>query len=312
MTPDTRIDTITDAFVWACTLDVLCAKPGNVSIGARGHGMTARHFLASAQAARYAITARGAPVGERIERAVSMSMAAAGCNTNLGIVLLCAPLAHAFENLLCMRPTPTVHDAHVALRATLSRLDLADASAAYRAIALANPGGLGEAPSQNVGTAPTVDLLCAMSLARDRDSIARQYANGFADVLGYGLSQLRAALGCGPVDEPCLLQAVLRTWLGFLSHWPDSHIARKHGIALARKVTQDARTWHARATLDPIELAAWDTALKRDGINPGTSADLTVATLFAAASLDPSLLRVRCFESESEARAGSLDIAIES
>ncbi|MPW18051.1 triphosphoribosyl-dephospho-CoA synthase [Paraburkholderia sp. CNPSo 3157] len=294
--PDTRIDTIADAFVWACSLDVLCAKPGNVSIQTPGHGMTARHFIASAKASRDAIAARGAPVGERIERAVSMSMTAAGCNTNLGIVLLCAPLAHAFENLLCMHFTPTAHDAHVAVRTTLSRLDLADASAAYRAIALANPGGLGEAPSQSVGTAPTVDLLCAMSLARDRDSIARQYASGFVDVLGYGLSRLHTALGYGPVDEPRLLRAVLRTWLGFLSHWPDSHIARKHGIALARKVTRDARAWHTRATLDPIELAAWDTAPKRDGINPGTSADLTVATLFAAACLDPSLLHVRCFQ----------------
>jgi triphosphoribosyl-dephospho-CoA synthase len=37
--------------------------------------------------------------------------------------------------------------------------------------------------------------------------------------------------------------------------------------------------------LDPTDLLddllAWDAALKADRINPGTSADLTVATLFA-------------------------------
>jgi triphosphoribosyl-dephospho-CoA synthase len=307
--PDTRLDVIVDAFLWACTLDVACAKPGNVSIGAPGHRMTADLFIASAQAARAAVTTCDASVGERIERAVSLSMQAAGCNTNLGIVLLCAPLTHAFEALLRTHRTPTAHDAQLAICTTLSRLDLADAGAAYRAIALANPGGLGEAPSQNVGTAPTIDLLCAMTLARDRDSIARQYANGFADVLGFGLTQLRAALGNGPVDEPRLLRAVLKTWLAFLSRWPDSHIARKHGIALARQVTRDARTWHAQTAPDPLELAAWDVALKRDGINPGTSADLTVATLFAAACLDPSLLRVPCIA--NEARAASIDITIE-
>ncbi|MFP3607860.1 triphosphoribosyl-dephospho-CoA synthase, partial [Paraburkholderia sp. SIMBA_053] len=82
--------------------------------------------------------------------------------------------------------------------------------------------------------------------------------DGFADVLGFGLTQFRAALDVGPVDQPRLLRAVLRTWLGFLSHWPDSHIARKHGIALARQVSHDARVWHAQTEPDPVELAAWD------------------------------------------------------
>ncbi|MHB9834343.1 triphosphoribosyl-dephospho-CoA synthase [Paraburkholderia terrae] len=296
---DARPHLIEQAYVWACTLDVVCAKPGNVSIGAPGHRMTADLFIASAQAARAALTGRGTSVGERIERAVSLSMGAAGCNTNLGIVLLCAPLAHAFEAMQPTHATPTAHDARLAIQATLSRLDIADARAAYRAIALANPGGLGDAPSQNVGTEPTVDLLSAMSLASDRDSIARQYANGFVDVLGFGLTRFRAALDVGPVDQPRLLQAVLRTWLGFLSHWPDSHIARKHGITLARQVSHDARAWHAQTEPDPVELAAWDNTLKRGGINPGTTADLTVATLFAAACLDPSLLRVSCTLAES-------------
>ncbi|ALL70086.1 Triphosphoribosyl-dephospho-CoA synthetase (plasmid) [Paraburkholderia caribensis MBA4] len=294
-----RPDLIEEAFVWACTLDVACAKPGNVSFSAPGHRMTADLFIASARAACTALTGRGTSVGERIERAVSLSMSAAGCNTNLGIVLLCAPLAHAFEAMQPTHATPTAHDARLAIRATLSRLDIADARAAYRAIALANPGGLGDAPSQNVGTEPTVDLHSAMALASGRDSIARQYANGFADVLGFGLTQLRAALDVGPVDQPRLLRAVLGTWLGFLSHWPDSHIARKHGIALARRVSDEARARHGQAERDPVELAAWDNALKRDGINPGTSADLTVATLFAAACLDPSLLRVSCALPES-------------
>ncbi len=274
--------------------------------------MTADLFVASAQAACHAVTAHGVSVGERIERAVNLSMQAAGCNTNLGIVLLCAPLAQTFEHLHATHRAPTAHEAHVAVRATLSNLDLADACAAYRAIALANPGGLGEAPSQNVGSAPTVDLLSAMTLARDRDSVARQYASGFVDVLGYGVIQMRAALGAArlhPGDLPRLLRAVLKTWLAFLSHWPDSHIARKHGIEVARKVTLEARKWHMQSALDFERLAAWDAAMKRDGINPGTTADLTVATLFGAACLDPSLLRVRCME--SAARAASLETAAE-
>ena len=55
--------------------------------------------------------------------------AAAGCNTNLGIVLLCAPLAAAVERREPLR---------TALHAVLGGLDVADAAAAYRAIARAN------------------------------------------------------------------------------------------------------------------------------------------------------------------------------
>ncbi len=79
--------------------------------------------------------------------------------------------------------------------------------------------------------------------------------------------------------------------LAFLGGWPDSHIVRKHGPALAQSVTREARERHdalrrARALgglAEELEtLAAWDIELKRQGVNPGTSADLTVATLFVA------------------------------
>jgi triphosphoribosyl-dephospho-CoA synthase len=40
--------------------------------------------------------------------------------------------------------------------------------------------------------------------------------------------------------------------------------------------------WSARESADLFgELLAWDAALKARSINPGTAADLTVATLFA-------------------------------
>ena len=48
-----------------------------------------------------------------------------------------------------------------------------------------------------------------------------------------------------------------------------------------------AQAWRTRAeggtVLDAkLGFAAWDDSLKAQGINPGTSADLTVATLMAA------------------------------
>jgi triphosphoribosyl-dephospho-CoA synthase len=287
------------AFLWACELDVACAKPGNVSVARPGHRMTADLFLASAHASCRALARHEAPVGARIEEAIARTREVAGCNTNLGIVLLCAPLATAFE-ALAPKAAGSDDALRAALQNTLARLTIEDASAAYRAIALANPGGLGEAPDQNVGTSPTIDLRAAMTLASARDSVARQYANNFDDVLGFGIGQLRAALvAFDPHAKPgsALATAVLATWLDFLTRWPDSHIARKHGLERAQLVTHEAAAWRTQArradgTFDPHAIDSWDAVLKADGINPGTSADLVVATLFAAACLNPELMRL--------------------
>jgi triphosphoribosyl-dephospho-CoA synthase len=289
--------TIEAAFVWACEQDVACAKPGNVSVASAGHGMNAGLFLASAEAACAPLAREGATVGARIEAAIANTRAAAGCNTNLGIVLLCAPLAAAFEAQSQATSQPASGPSfQAAVQQVLRALSVEDACAAYRAIALANPGGLGEAASQSVGTTPTVDLRAAMTLAATRDSIARQYAEDFRDVLGFGLATFRAACeACGRQDtSPApLADAVLLTWLAFLARWPDSHIARKHGDACAQRVSNEAAAWLAQGPAclcAPHALDGWDTALKTSGINPGTSADLTVATLFVAACLDPSIV----------------------
>ncbi|ACC75516.1 triphosphoribosyl-dephospho-CoA synthase [Paraburkholderia phymatum] len=274
-----------DAFLLACRLDVETAKPGNVSVASAGHGMQAAQFIDSAQAAAPALFARGASVGARILDAVTLTRQIAGCNTNLGIVLLVAPLAAALER------TATFDAAHwrASVDQVLSTLDLDDARAAYRAIALANPGGLGDAPEQTVHAPPTVDLRAAMSLAAGRDSIARQYANGFADIFGTGLDAYARS------SSTTATALALDVYLTFLGTWPDSHILRKHGAALAQSVTREARERHAQARIaEPAaraaQLAAWDAELKARGVNPGTSADLTVAALFAGALLDPQRL----------------------
>jgi triphosphoribosyl-dephospho-CoA synthase len=275
------------AFLQACRLDVETAKPGNVSIDSAGHSMTAAQFIASADAAASALFMRGASVGERILGAVRRTRDVAGCNTNLGIVLLVAPLAAALE--LLADQTVSVTAWRTATETVLAGLDLDDARAAYRAIALANPGGLGDAPEQSVHDAPSVDLRTAMALAADRDSIARQYANGFLDVFETGLDAVRHRSLSGQSQTATVI--TLDVFLAFLSGWRDSHIVRKQGLDVAQSVTIEAlRRYEAmrRGVLaDELEsFGAWDSELKARGINPGTSADLTVATLFVAGVVD--------------------------
>jgi len=307
--------TIQHAFVQACRLDVLVRKPGNVSLASPGHRMTAQQFSASAQAAAAGLCQRGASVGQRIEAAVRASWQAAGCNTNLGIVLLCAPLAAAAERCALAAETPSpgwpppADALRQALQQVLAGLTLADADAAFRAITLANPGGLGRAPAQDVHASASIDLRAAMALAADRDSIARQYRDGYADLFDLALPSLASMPGYGPGFSPTrgarpdadgglphgLLHAftaaaVQRVFLVFLAGWPDSHIVRKHGAALAHSVMTAAQPWALRATTgervaDDPRWADWDARLKQQAINPGTSADLTVATLMLHALL---------------------------
>ena len=282
------------SFLRACELDVAVRKPGNVSRASPGHRMQAAMFIASAQAAVGPLLEPGARVGERIEAAVAATWSVAGCNTNLGILLLCAPVAAAVER----RPDAiSPHALREAVETVLAGLDVADAEAAYRGIAQAQPGGLGTAPTQDVLQPPSVDLRSAMTLAASRDSVARQYRDGYADLFGLGLTALGASFGAGAASSPynpsaLTIAAVQRVYLALLSRFPDSHIVRNHGESVAQTVMAAAQAWQTSALYARLPdaepaFAEWDDALKEARINPGTTADLTVATLLIAGLTDP-------------------------
>lgn len=271
-----RPETIAAAFCAACLAELQALKPGNVHIHASGHGMTVADFEASAEAAAPYIAASGASVGRRIFSAVQATRACVGQNTNLGIVLLCAPLAAAAETV-----SPN-GDLHAALGQVLTALTVDDAALCYKAIALAAPAGLGSAPEHDVHAPPTVTLLEAMRAAAHRDRIARQYATDFADIFGDRLSYAQKAAGVG-ADATTIAE---RVYWQFLTQIPDSHIARKYGSARAEEIRAQASDLDARLTCAADEDAAralllrLDTELKAAAINPGTTADLTVATMF--------------------------------
>ncbi len=289
------IERARSAFLCACRLDVAVRKPGNVSHASPGHGMEPAMFLASAEAAAGPLFEPGARVGRRIEAAVAASWDAVGCNTNLGIVLLCAPIAAAVERL---PQADTAAALRQAIDAVLADLDLDDTRAAYRAIARARPAGLGEVPAEDVHQPPRLDLRSAMALAASRDSIARQYATGFADVFQLALPLWPRGLVPMANEESSQPDAatkafVQRVYLGLLSRLADSHIVRKHGEAVAHTVMRAAQGWRVQSdaglALDAMPtFVAWDASLKAAAINPGTSADLTVATLMIAGVLAAS------------------------
>ena len=220
------------AFVDACLLDVTALKPGNVHVFASGHRMTAAEFVRSAEVAAAPLALPEARVGNRIRDAVEATLTLVGTNTNLGIILLCAPLAAAAD----VRPS----DLRSALAQVLASLNVRDAELAFRAIARAAPAGLGRVERHDVSEAATVTLKAAMAEASSRDRIARQYVSDFEDVFERGEPTLQAALERS--DEP--QWATLAVYLEFLSAFPDSHIVRKHGTATAEDICRTAARYH--------------------------------------------------------------------
>lgn len=268
-------DDVAEAFIAACLAELQAPKPGNVHVYAAGHGMATQDFIDSARAAAPFISAPDARVGVRILGAMQATWNAVGKNTNLGILLLCAPLAQA----ALARPGTNLRSE---TGRVLANLDVADANAAFGAIRLAQPAGLGAAPEHDVSAPACTTLLEAMRAAAHRDRIGFQYSSNFSDIFDIGVPTLTRARDNGAAPE----MATLMTFLAFLQAFPDSHIVRKHGMDVAERVRLEtfrrfAPLSNSGRTALFAEAMDWDRALKKQGLNPGTSADLTVAALFA-------------------------------
>jgi triphosphoribosyl-dephospho-CoA synthase len=271
-----RRQAIAAAYRAACALELDAQKPGNVHRESAGHGMTVEDFLRSAQVSAGPLTRPGLGLGERIFRAVSATRRAVGCNTNLGILLLSAPLIQA-----ALAPSAAGGDLRHRLEAVLKVADRQDTDWLFRAIRLAAPGGLGASVEHDVSGVAQGTPLEVMRPAAHRDLIARQYTEGFSDLFERAVPLL--AMLNDRWQDPAWAAAGL--YLDFLGRYPDSHVARKLGLEQAVAVSRQAAplaaalTGAARPESYAAALRGLDRELKGAGINPGTSADLTVACL---------------------------------
>src|SRR5260221_11617652 len=151
-------NTIQELVELACLWEATVPKPGNVHPGAAFVDTTYDDFVASASAIG-PVFALGdkLTVGQLVLQSVQATRQAVGKNTNLGIILVLAPLAKAVDES--------------DIENILQKLSIDDADQVYEAIRVAQPGGLGKADAQDVHDQPTVSLLEAMRLAADRDLI---------------------------------------------------------------------------------------------------------------------------------------------
>lgn len=259
----------------ACLLEVRSQKPGNVTPDSQFDDVDVTAFERSA-AAVSDVLSRSATnsVGQSILESIRATRAVVDSNTNLGIVLLLAPLASV----------PDGGSLRDQIGPLLQSLTVEDAAATFEAIRLAAPGGLGDAETQDVADAPSETLTQCMVLAADRDTIAKQYRDDFFDVIVTGLTWLGETRDWKNHLERRIGWLALR----ILSEFGDSLIARKCGEEASREVARraalvlDAGWPHvatSHAAFDDL-----DAYLRRDGnqLNPGTTADMIAAILFAA------------------------------
>jgi triphosphoribosyl-dephospho-CoA synthase len=271
----TTPDEVASAGQLACLLEVSAPKPGNVSPGRHFHDTRYEDFLASAVAIGPALAgAARLPLGATIRRGVEDTLRWTRSNTNLGIVLLLAPLARA-----ALQQGGTLRER---LSQVLGETTVADAGEVYVAIRRARPGGLGEVAAEDVATAPTVNLREAMAMAAERDAVAREYLTDFALTFETGVPAILAARSEGLAWTDTTVEA----HLALLETAPDTHIARKLGPAEAAAVSRRAGEVRAAGGTQTSEgrkaLAALDAELRdaRNRRNPGTTADLTCSALF--------------------------------
>jgi len=259
----------------ACVLEATARKPGNVHRFQDFDDLAYQEFLLSAMSASPIVAeSRQMGVGQAVLQGIQATRRFVNTNTNLGMILLLAPLA----------AVPRERDLATGIIDVLDQLDVTDSRAVFEAICLSQPGGLGDAPEQDVRKEPTLPLKAIMALAKDRDLIAKQYAGNFCDVFEIGLPALEHGLS----ETEKLETAIVNCHLCLLAALPDTLIQRKRGLAVA----QDASLMAAGVLLQgwPVTvqgqkaLADLDAWLRADGHarNPGSTADLVAACLFAA------------------------------
>lgn len=263
------------AALLACLLEATAPKVGNVHRGADFEDMKFYDFVVSAAAIQPVFeNSASLSVGSLVLQSIRRTQASVGTNTNLGIVLLLAPLAKC-------SPENGISD----IEQVLQQLTEQDRDDVYQAIQLAHPGGMGEVEQGNVqdqAGVSSLSLLDAMKLAQHRDSIAKQYANGFQDVFEFVQPTLWQAFQ----TFDSLPDAIVHAHLQVMAKIPDTLISRKCGgetaeksASLASQIVSQCKPGSVSYYSAIEDLDFWLRSQSNQR-NPGTSADLIAAGLF--------------------------------
>jgi triphosphoribosyl-dephospho-CoA synthase len=285
------LEEIAEAAQIACLLEVSAPKPGNVNRFYNFKDTRYEDFLLSAVAIGRAFReVDKSSVGETVLKAIRSTRKYVTTNTNLGMILLFAPIAKAYA----LSPSYSVQELWATLTHVLNSLTVEDARNVYEAIRLVNPGGMGRVADHDIHEEVQVSLLEAMAAAAHRDSIAREYTSRFEITFHLGYPTLQRYF----TETRDLEKSIVQTYLTLLSEIPDTLISRKQGPDISQKVSTRAReVLHAGGIFSEVgrqKLQELDHFLRSQDnqLNPGTTADLTAVALFVIFLLNGKILQM--------------------
>ena len=263
---------------FVCDTEMESLKPGNVHKYSEGHNMNVKDFFKSSSIISRCLTKNNLDLGKKILNSVNEIKKKVKKNTNLGILLMLSPIV----TVVLKEGIISKEELLRKIRSLIKKQNVKNSIPIFKAISLISPGGLGISKKYDVNEMPKTKLYKAMEFSRKRDLIARQYYNGFKDIFNIGVPAYKKFYNkWGKVNW-----ALTGVYLTFLKKFNDSHIARNKGNKIAISIKKEAKKYYfflknnKNLTKIKKELLVFDKKLKSKEINPGTIADLTVATLF--------------------------------
>lgn len=250
----------------------------------------------------------GLGIGRLIKQAVlNVKAWHRGGNTHLGVILLFVPMAAAVGMTLATSNNLDMADLRENFARVMKSTTCEDAAETYDAIALASPGGMGKvvgekAPdltsdeAKGVLLKENLTLYDVMKVASEWDTVAKELVTALQITCNVGFPTLQTLY----LETRDINIAIVHAYLKLLSIYPDSFIARnvglKHtsnvseavkiGMKTAEEVSEKAREILQLGGLKTSEgrgaLFKFDGELKTRKLNPGTTADLTAASLMLA------------------------------
>lgn len=272
-------------------------KPGNVHRNRDFDDMVFEDFLISGvvigeameKAAISALTAKQKDdfsklsIGKYILEAVKETDKWIANNTNLGIMMMCIPIAcsAAISN--------NFNELQDNIGLLMDNTTVEDAVNLYDAISLADAGGMGDQEDFDVMSEKAKDelrannqtMLDVLEISAGWDRLANELSSKMPVCFDIGypvFSEIKSA-------EGSINKATVLTFLNILSEIPDTLISRKYSDETAQKVSNEVKKLLKSKNNDLFfieKLKEFDEYLFVNKYNPGTTADLTAASIFIA------------------------------
>jgi triphosphoribosyl-dephospho-CoA synthase len=202
-------------------------------------------------------------------------------NTNLGIVMMTTPIAVAAAI------SESFDDIRENVKLLMSNTSVDDACDLYDAINIADAGGMGDQDEYDVASDNAKNELRqnnqtmydVLKISAPWDMLAREMTGDMPAVFEIGYPKYHELRQSKSQNDACVL-----TFLTILSHVPDTLISRKYGSDEAMKIslmTRDLLNIKDEPDFKD-RLREFDDYLFKNKYNPGTTADLTAASIFVS------------------------------